>query len=240
MFFRNLSNQFLHDLKANWQKSVLLGVLFVIGLFFWVPPLYRALVGHTPGPAVATTPATAHQPASVVSPRVVRKRQAPRTSSASTQPNRSDAGRRRRIDPLAQSVAPSDIRKDPFRVDLDQFPPPVVFVKEPKVIKPKQTDSVANTPPQLPEGLVLKSTILGANRRAAFINRRLYFTGMDVPFDGEVYKLIAVHARRVVLRHGSADFDLTIRKKSSSENIGQQRSFVQPTGKSQPAARTGL
>lgn len=240
MFLRNLTNQFLHDLKANWQKSVLLGVLFVIGLFFWVPPVYRALAGRKPTPTVVKTPPTAHQPvAAGRTPVALAQQTAHASSSASEKSHRSDTGPMRRADRLVQSVAPSAIRKDPFHVDPDQFPPPVVFAKEPKVEKPKQAVSDA-APPHLPEGLVLRSTILGANRRAAFINRRLYFPGMDVRFDGAVYKLIAVHPRRVVLRRGSVDFDLMIRKRDSSKNAGRQRSFVQPAGESTPIRRPSL
>ena len=237
MFFRNLCNQFLHDLKANWQKSALLGVLFVIGLFFWIPPLYRAVAGRTPTAPVAKAPATAAIPVTTKTPRAAGSKPAPRNVAGSGQPDRFDVERRRR-DPLVQSVDPSAIRTDPFHIDLDQFSPPVVFVKEPKVSKPQQKTPVAKTPPHLPDGLVLRSTIVGASRRAAFINRKLYFPGMDVRFDGEVYRLIAVHARRVVLRRDSVDFDLTIRKHNSL-NTGE-RPFNQPTGASTPPPRPSL
>jgi len=246
VFLRTLANQFLHDLKVNWQKSVLLGVLFTIDLYFWIPPLYRAVAGRKPAPSIATTPATAHSPVVAVQSPVAGGKQIPRPSlttpkrSDSTELKRSDAGERCRVDPLAHSVVPSAIRTDPFRIDTDQFPPPVVFAKEPKAVKPKQSVPVASTPVGLPAGLVLRSTILGDQRRAAFINRRLYFPGMDVQFDGAVYKLIAVHPRRVVLRRGSDEFDLTIRKQSSSGKTGSQRSFVQPAGESGPVRQRGL
>jgi hypothetical protein len=102
------------------------------------------------------------------------------------------------------------IQSDPFRVDNDQFPPPVLFAEEPKE-EPKPA-AVAKEPtePKSLERLVLKSTIVGVNRRAAFINSRLYHEGKEVRVDGESYLLSAVYPRRVILKQGDREFELKI------------------------------
>ena len=54
---RTLINQFIHDLQASWPKSVLLAGLFCVGLWFWIPPLYRSIADHLPTTAPPANPA---------------------------------------------------------------------------------------------------------------------------------------------------------------------------------------
>ena len=67
-------------------------------------------------------------------------------------------------------------------------------------------------------GLDLKSTIIGVNRRAAYINRKLYFEGSTVEIDGESYKLVSVSPGKAVLRRGYETVELTIPESGPSRH----------------------
>ena len=60
-------------------------------------------------------------------------------------------------------------------------------------------------------GLVLKSTIIGVSRRAAYINRKLYSEGSTFEENGVTYKLTAVYPDKVELRQGNRVFELSCR-----------------------------
>ncbi|MGE3314800.1 MAG: hypothetical protein AB7O26_06745 [Planctomycetaceae bacterium] len=74
-----------------------------------------------------------------------------------------------------------------------------------------------------PDGLVLKSTILGEKRRAALINEKLYSEGSLIQVDGVSYILTAVRAREVELRKGEQMFLLALPGTVSNPNIQVER-----------------
>jgi hypothetical protein len=132
-------------------------------------------------------------------------------------------------DPLVRSVEVAAIQSDPFRIDFDQFAPPVLFEDEshdpaeasPRSGKPlvrnATGDDAETGTPKAPPGLVLKSTIVGVHRRAALINSKLYYEGKEVYVDGEVYRLTTVLPRKVVLSRGPDLFELEIARPAGAK-----------------------
>jgi hypothetical protein len=215
-----LKQQLLQELKKSWQKTALLTLLFAVGLFFWIPPLLRSVRADHTGGNAGTGTASASE--------VMRPDREPPPVAAEAVPARPAAAysweqvaAALESDPLVRSVEVAAIQGDPFRIDFDQFSPPILFEEDPRDVsepllrgkKPEATARVLDASPQLvkaPPGLVLKSTIVGLKRRAALINSKLYYEGKDIYVDGEVYRLTAIAPRKVILSRGQEQFELEI------------------------------
>jgi hypothetical protein len=213
-----LKNQLLRDLKASWRKSALLAVLLVVGLIFWIPPLVRAVRKSPIPPAAVPSVRTQAQPTVT--------RSDASTERAGGTITWQTAERILETDPLVRSAEVAAIHSEPFRVDRDQFPPPILFAEEPAESKPqpeKPSDLVA------PIGLVLKSTIVGVSRRAAYINTKLYFEGAEIRGEnGQVYRLKSVHPRKVVLDQDGQELELKI---TEPRSLGAAAQHVTDDGK---------
>lgn len=228
MALSTLANRFLEDLKANRTKSALLGVLFLVGLYFWIPLLYRAVFGDSPGAArpqqatagaqmaaqlSATTPAaTPHPDTDRAEPG--RPPAPPAPDAPGQTPAWQTIDRTLRTDPLFQPADVDSLATDPFRLDTDQFSPPVLFAEE----SSQNAGGAAR-----PEGLVLKTIVIGPTQRSAFINQKLYQEGTAIVLDGRTYRLMAVRPRKVVLENDGKLFELTIDERRSSGHIEVHR-----------------
>lgn len=239
MLIRSLRNQFLQDLKASWPKTLLLGSLLLVGLFFWIPPLVRAMVNspHSPAAETASGAMALLPPATKTSPA--------RTSSGSRTITWEKADDIIKTDPLVRSAEVAAIHGNPFQLAPDQFSPPILFSDTPPADDPQRTSvagrsggagkaksaaqsvsgehAAAATAVNKPDGLVLKSTILGEKRRAALINEKLYSEGSLIQVDGVSYILTAVRAREVELRKGEQMFLLALPGTVSNPNIQVER-----------------
>jgi hypothetical protein len=185
---------------ASWQNTALLGTRLLVGLWFWVPPLMRAVVGGTPEPELA--------------PQV--QQELPEETAAGREPSPDDTtvvyswetvDKLLESDPLVQSAELAARHSDPFGIDPDQFSPPVLFAEEPAPSETQQSAAIGGRPAA---ELVLKSTIVGEHRRGALINRRLYLEGSKVKVGGKSYLLTAVYPRKVVLQCGDETLELKI------------------------------
>lgn len=206
----SLQDRFLQDLKRSWQKTALLGVLFVIGLYFWVPPLLKQFGGSSTKP---TASALTSRPANGLNG----ADSADQDQGDSAEPGWQQIDSYLTQDQLYVSVDVSDKLQDPFVLDQDQFRPPALFAAEsddkPDRIAPPV---VADNSPPVIETLELKSTFLGRNRRAAYINRKLYFEGMQVSDGTNWWRIESIQARRVVLNRGEQQIELQIRQRPDS------------------------
>lgn len=202
--------QVVRDAQTGRFKVVLLSVLFALGLYLWIPPLYHAISSESPAPA-QSEPVDEPQPAPIVA----------ETSFNRAQHELCGADGSRRIqngdncstlrDPLVQSAEAAAIGSEVFRNEHDSIHPVSIpeFLRNttsPVPSKSTETPSVADAP----SGLALKSTIIGVNRRAAYINRKLYFEGTTIEDGGVTYELTAVHPDKVVLRQGNRTIELCV------------------------------
>lgn len=216
----NPLNRLIGDLKASWPKTALLAVLFCVGLYFWIPPLYRALVGAKSQPANPVSPAVPATAAPSSSAPTVPA--APETSADDPQKSPPRYSWQTvddvlSTDRLAQSAEVEAIAPGAFQIDFDQFSPPLLFAEETveETARQSKSNPDATQIADVLDQLVLKSTIVGASRRAALINQKLYREGSDIAVEGRVYRLESVHARKVVLRRGEEQFELTIAEKNA-------------------------
>ena len=209
-----LKNQLLHDLKASWQKTAVLGVLFAVGCVFWLPPIVRAFTGGsaTPSTTAAAIPSTAAATASSTP--------SPETTAKETPFSWEQAEKVRGSSPLMQSANVAAIHGDPFRLDRDQFSPPIAFADEP--VREVSLSSETDMDTTVTDKLILKSTIVGVKRRAALINDKLYLEGRTITVEGQTYVLTSVQPRRVVLTQGETVFELTIPLRYEG-NAGDER-----------------
>lgn len=219
-FLSALARQFVNDLKASRVKSATLGVLVVIGLALWIPPLVRLTAGLLKADAPPASPSRPgpnsgrRHPAAGRSPKSPAETGAPGTTWQ-------DADRLLSAHPLLRSADAGSVAKDPFRMDLGQFPPPILFAEEPA--STKSTGEGEPEPASPSESLTLKSTIVGGARRAALINERLYDEGDEFEIDGTTYRLKSVFRRKVLLSDGMREIELNLHEGSSSDSIQLRR-----------------
>jgi hypothetical protein len=218
VFLKAFFNQLLRDLKKSWQKTAALGALLLVGLYFWVPPLVGVVFGTSSG-TESPMPSPAPDSPSVVE--LESSFQAAPSGGAAPAHDPLDWKTAEQVfksDPLLRSAEVAAIPNDPFQLDHDQFPPPILFEEEPKEQVPTAESQRLARLQQL-EGLELKSTIVGVRRRAAFINNKLYFEGREIAWNGETFLLSAIHARKVVLTAGSEEFELQITQHPANNQV---------------------
>ena len=231
-----LTKQLLHDLKASWQKTALLGLLLIVGLVFWIPPLVRTVIGDSDAKPAVPQPSAAAATKPIQVPSTHRAQPSAAKSGEKSSADWERAELILATDPLVRSVEVAAIHGNPFHIDLDQFPPPVLFGDEyddgPDTTGDQAANqqTLANSEPQSPEGLVLKSTVVGTNRKAALINSRLYYEGRHVRNkDGESYLLTAILPRKVILTRDLEFFELKIEPQVSSDGINVERESIGST-----------
>lgn len=224
-----LAKQLIHDMKASWQKTLVLGLLLVVGLFFWVPPLVRAVVGR-PATTAKTSQAAAPTTLAPIETETTFQESPKNAQTAAAAYDWQNADELLSTDPLVRSAEAAAIQGNPFQIDWDQFPPPILFAEESDdrltsgIAKPATPPPSGLSPPATPEGLILKSTIVGVSRRAAFINSRLYHEGKNVRTkDGQSYLISAIFPRKVVLIRDNEAYELRIPQPHESQDIGIRR-----------------
>ncbi len=216
------AQQLIRDLKASWQKTALLGLLLLVGFYFWIPPLVRAMRGGDASESNSSAAVTTDRPA-VSAATVVE----PSEESVADKPdlNWQQLAELRDTDPLLNSVEIASRNQSPFSVNEDQFPPIVVFAEEAHETFEKVESKIADAfqDPRTPERLKLKSTIIGTSRRAAWINNKLYNEGSTIADESGQYKIVRVESRSVTLSRDNQTFLLTIHDDHKPESIELRR-----------------
>ena len=213
-FFQQLAR----DMKASAAKTGVLGLLLLVGLYFWLPPLLSAFSGGTT--ATAATPATTAAPAS--SPTATVPSSSPAaTGSASSTPNSTTTAKQPhdsavitkllREHPLMQPVIAEEIPERPFGLDYDSMPLPLEMVEDSRAEQPPPPSKPKPPPIEKLDGLTLKSTLVGPTRRAAIINNRLFQEGQMVPWKDKQLRLESVTRKSVTLTDGSQSWQLTLK-----------------------------
>ncbi len=211
---KSFNEQLLHDLRASWHKTLLLGLLLLVGFYFWIPPLYRAVRGTSPA---AVVPEKTQSIATPTRPPV-------KTEMVFAQNEPVDETNRSweqfdslmQSDPLVQSVQMGAVQKNPFTVNRDQFSPPILFAGEPERPESDLKKAPEKKVLELPAGIVLKTTIIGKFRKAAIINEKMYYEGKTFEHENVTYTLEHVAARNVILKQGEQKFELKIQNDTSA------------------------
>lgn len=191
----------------------MLGLVTVLALYFWAP-LLRGWFASDQAGVQATTEAAPATVAAGVQPAAV----APVASEkpAVRLPSWQQVVEWRQKDPRTMIAPVLTQTRDPFespKGDAPEMTAEETLKAKPPVITPKAA------------GLVLTSTIIGAQRRVVQINGNSYSVGqtIEVAKDKDSarmkYKLIEVHPRRAVLEADGERFELTIPEPERSDKI---------------------
>ncbi len=208
----NLTARLTRELKAGGAKTAVLGVLLLVGIYFWVPPVWRALAG----PAAATTAEIVPEtPGTSPTAEPVTPVPGPPVAVAWH-----EAERLRTEDELFRSADAAELQANAFVFDGGFLPIDVAFGEEdPKaaVAEASETRADADAAEALaarqaaePAPLTLKSTMIGPARRVAIINDRAYSEGMVVSASGRNWTLLNVEPRRVLLDGEGGTLELRI------------------------------
>jgi hypothetical protein len=216
----NLVDRLKRDMRASAPKTAALAILTGVGLYFWIPPLWRAAAGDKEVASSSTPPEPAPSAASATSPEPP-----PLEAKGLTW---EEAERLRAEDELFLSVGREAVRPDAFRfgnaflpLDVefgDDVPGPAGFVisgtstdqpEAPGETASSETNASEPTPAE-PPPLKLASTLVSAGKRAAVINDRVYVEGATIAVAGRTWTLKNVEPRRVVLDGETGPLELRI------------------------------
>ncbi len=208
-------------MTANPKKAAILGLLGLVALYFWAPLIWGWVAKETPdGQPPSYDSATTETP--------------PAWAQTAEQPT-SD-GEKTTAEKHSWDEIDKWIKQDPntspaggFANLRDPFLVPVKEVAKAETDEEEQEEAVVQPEPELPDatpaemGLVLSSTIIGSKRSTAIINGRFFAQGQTIEAskDGQPisFVLVEVHPRKVVLRRGDKNFDLTIPRSTNSGRI---------------------
>lgn len=220
---RSLQQQFIKDLRTSWPKTVALILLLMVGLFFWIPPIVRAVFSE------------ANSGAQYIAQEEVSRSLTQTAENSASEPTTvsfrwDTVDELMSRDPLVHSAAVAAISSDPFQIDLDEYSPPVLFEPEPNAAAESPAAVMMAQRAALETGLVLKSTIIGQQRRAALINDRLYLEGTEIVLpSGVKYALREVHPGRVIISVDGQIRELKIwRSLENNRNDGSPATTAQP------------
>lgn len=210
-----LTARLSRDLKANGPKTAVLGVLVLVGLYFWIPPLWRAVTGNAaaaeiPAVAAAAEPSPA-DPAS----------SSPAAAAASL--GWREAENRRAEDPLFRPAEGTDVRADAFAFDAGFLPIDVEFAEAESAeavarVARNEPRSTHDAEGDGPSPLTLSSTLVGSGRRVAVINERVYTEGAVVAAAGRTWTVLNVEPRRVLLDGEGGTLELRIAPFAAGRN----------------------
>ncbi|MBC7816300.1 MAG: hypothetical protein IAG10_05350 [Planctomycetaceae bacterium] len=206
MNLSKFSQQLVRDMKASAAKTGVLGLLLLVGLYFWLPPLLKAFSGDTPA-----TPT----PAPVASSSTTATGSASTTPNPTTSPKKphdsADITKLLHEHPLMQPAKAEDMPEKPFGLDEDLIPLPVEIAEDSLAEPPPPPSKPKPKPIERLDGLTLKSTLVGPTRRAAMINNRLFHEGQLVPWNDKQLRLESVSRKSVTLTDGSQSWQLTLK-----------------------------
>jgi hypothetical protein len=185
----HLVKRLRREVLANPKKGALLGLMVLVGVYFWAPLVAGWLGGKPSRPAPAGAATTAPAMPGL-------------TQSTSPKAGEKPAveqpwymlGEWMDRDPRRQPVGPQGGQRDPF-----------CRVKEKEVVKKDPEKREPEKKPVTVASLAIKlgGTVLGGGRKVALLNGKTYREGDDVKLtrDGQtiVLKLVEIHAQSVVL-----------------------------------------
>lgn len=217
MNLKQLKNQIRREVKASPAKAGMLALALCVGIYFWVPMVWKAFGGSKPA-AVQADDGT-------IDPAVLMSRLGT-TMSALTAPTPTPERPWRNLaeeidnDPLMVRGGELSKVRDPFNGKL------VAKVPEIEAEELVAQQQAAEIDPGA-AGLKLSSTLIGARRRLALINGDVYTVGSQIDMgDGVVFVVAEVNEYEVVLVRGDRQFALAIPEKTP--------------GKGSPAGKPGF
>ena len=192
------------EIIRSKKKSLLLGLLLIVGLAVWIPQISRAL--RSPGQFAVAPVSQVSALETAIPAETPKSLSTPEFLSWDRLAEAIDQGE------FLRPFAPTDQMRSPFAHPI--LEPQVIVVP---VINPEPPVVEAPLPPPVqkellpaPTQLVLKSTMQGRKSRGAVINDKYYRVGDILKSDETSYFISQVEARRVILKSGERYFELLI------------------------------
>lgn len=205
-----LTQQLARDMKASAGKTGALGLLLLVGLYFWLPPLLKAF-----GSGTADVPAAPKTKTTATSGSAADKgtsSSAPNaTASAPKQHSSAAITKLLHEHPLFQPAKAEEMPDTPFGLNDDAMPLPVEIAADSLAEPPPAPVQPKAKPIERLDGLTLKSTLIGPTRRVAMINSRLFHEGQLVPWNDKQLRLESVTRKAVTLTDGSQSWQLILK-----------------------------
>jgi hypothetical protein len=204
-----LQRQLVRDLKKNPAKAGTLALLAVVCIWFWIPLVFK----REPAAAAAATvpPATA-----ALAPAAASSSAAPAEAAVAWQ----ELDRQINTDP---QMRPANLTK--LAQERNPFAMTAVIAEQKRAAQEEQSKHKPDQPEPGPPpestpdeaGLVLSSTLIGTNKRAALIGGRVYEEGAQVEADdGSKFRLAHIEAQRVLLERNGHAYPLEIKRRTAS------------------------
>ena len=213
-------DRLLREMKASPPKAGVLIVLTVVGMYFWIPPIWKAVAGGS-GNLAAVEAESSHPDSSLPEnpPSAVATSSSPKTR------HWHQVEKIRSTDLLFQSAVLAEVNTAAFRAP--EVPLPVVAETEQEPVISSEIENVESEEEQhrsaqveldeVARQLSLRSIIIGPNRRAAVINNRVYSEGDVVAVAGRRARIKTVEARRVQVEMNGESVELRIDPFASSQ-----------------------
>lgn len=206
MRWQQLKRQLLRDLKRSPKKAAALGLLAVVGLYFWAP-----LVTGWMKPETGRSSRRKAKPASAATAMMAAAMPQPATAPTETLPELDweSVDRLLREDVHAMTAEHLTSWKDPF-------------VREEEIAEDKIAEAEPPKPVATPEseGLSVSMTLVGARRRSAVIGGKTYHEGDLIETkSGARFRLAQVKAHQIILESDGNNYQLAVRALPTSDRI---------------------
>jgi hypothetical protein len=209
---QKLGKQLRREIVTNPRKAIFLGILIVIGLYFWMPfPRSEQIHGEASSKSGVATQNMLKAPEPTTSSG---GQLAGNTEKKSTRYSWKEVVKLMGNDPRTLPAEPLTINKDPFQG------PKETLAKE---VTEEQIG--AKLPPITPAslGMTLTSTLIGTKSGLARIGGRTYELGqiIELEKDGRKYKFILaeIQDRRVLLEMEGEQYELNIPEPGASNRM---------------------
>jgi hypothetical protein len=208
----NLSKQFKHEIAAHPKKAIVLGLMMVVGLYFWIPHFFvwinkskedaRSSAGTQI--AVETSPGQTNPADNLSANKENKPLQHPWKEMLKWMNN----------DPRTRPAQALTVVRDPFQG-------PKATIDKTAIEEQANVKAQPVSPASL--GMALTSTLIGQNGGIARIGGRTYNLGQTIETvkEGRNYKFVLteIHDRRVVLEMEGERFELSIPEPGTSSHM---------------------
>jgi hypothetical protein len=212
---KRVAKRVRRETTAHPAKAAVLGLLFLVALWFWAPLILGWM--EEDGPAKVSA---AEEPTGALSPAVAAAGSAEPTGATQPKQTWRQLVQWMQGDPRTGSADSMSGRRDPFLAVQHEEEEFVELIDD-----PEENTRRGLSPQDL--GLEFSSTIIGLDRRVAQINGRSYREGETIRLarDGEEieFTLAAVYPRQVLLERNGEQYELLIRSPMESGGIELSR-----------------
>ncbi len=227
MNVNKLKKQFAKDLKKSPKKAGALGLLMVVGLWYWIPLAKQMLIKPAPPAPDTVAPDTASVPVAEV----------PMATVATATPSSPDqtADWQTKAGWLEQRTAAGTLFEAPSALPIEAglvrwvaIPRRDPFHSSKPIAKTRRRDQRLESVQTLPVaptvkpedlGLHLDSTMVSGTARTALLNGRALREGAEFVVGSSHFVLERVELRHVVLRAGNRRFEVAMPKRQIDNTL---------------------